>query len=404
MRTIKDDFTAVEGAPVIFTQYLRGVSWRRQGMPRAKPVDRMVWHFLRSCDCHKRLSIGEVAREVWGVETDHRNTARSSLKRLKKIGLAFMDDGGWMAIMPGPRSAWITKHMGVIIVPGKPSDGGDNHHGSGGDNHHPCTIIDQGQSSRGGGDKRHGKGVTIVTSKGDKRHPIEKRREREEETTTNPRELPTIEELIYKVLKIGVADAIDIHPKLFENPEEAPTDEISYRRWIAVAVASVIEKTKKKNREEGQPTSISGLIVTIQPSFEDQHCRATNAISQFLEQQEFEKKKQQRQETQQAVIKKSNPKIPAWDAVEDKPEITPKVWLENRMPELHKRVMTIIGAEGDEAEFFRSRIFLAEGSFEDRWDRSGKKNKMLAQPMRLDYTVKLASICNEFEEDKNASC
>lgn len=421
MRSIKEDFPGVGGAPIIHTQFLRGRSWRQSGMPRAKPIDRLVWHLLRSCECHRLLSIHEVARELWDDEVDNRNTARSSLKRLQSIGLAKQSGSLWMAIMPGPSSPLITKHMGKKIKPGgdnyhpKSSDvyhprHGDNYHPQNSDNHHPIDSDKRHPRENLPSDNYHPKTVINVTPKqgrlsppnSDNYHPIEIRDKREEETTTTTRDVgPSIEQLVSKARKVGVEEAISLYPRIFEEPVCLPTEELDYKRFMAVAIAIAVDRAIAKNEENGRKSSVPGLISSISKAYTTERWKAEEELDHYLVDQTKIKtaKARKARAAKSAEIPRNErfPTAPPFDPSLDDPEIKPVHWLRDRMPDLYQRVLEI---ECSDLEELIQKLQKVSRTATEVWNQTTNRTELRAIQQRNQFLSAIKPILRQFEARK----
>lgn len=404
MRSIKDDFKPISGSHVFYTPVLRGPEWKRQGLPRIGPVDRMVWHYLRAIDSVKRPTVAEIARQVWHPDGDYRSSARSSLKRLKAAGLAESDSKKrWFSIFPGSQGGLINPESGQINPDLEKSQGGSINPESGLIDPESGSINPPEEIGQSGlinppkvGQSTHLSG-SINPPKWADQPTIEKREERRKEMTTmRERAMPVVEDFLIEE-QFDLLDAMSKHPGIFVKGLAPPTSLDGIDIYCQIAVKAQIEIKRLKgdpvlNRQSyGKPVFQQFLNHPIQ---------AKAALEALLKlNRQLKSKNASTEKTAASVSRdKKIASLPTWDDHLDDPAIKPMEWLKSRIPSLHDRVSAIEVFDGSDSDYFHGRAKQISKDFLARWKKAGRKSKLSAEPMRRDLLIKVSRLCDEFEK------
>ncbi len=444
MRRVADDFKNDLGQAELHFGVLHADRWRRHGLPQVPPIDRMVWAFLRSCDCHRRRTVSEVAQKVWG-DGDHRKTARAALRRLEDAGLAIENDEGWSALLPAkPKEA--PKEGGRVDPPTRVGSS------TWGDQPTPGAIdpgaIDPGainppmgrSTQEGWGDQ-----PTLV---GRSTHPIDREigidsnDDARECVREGPNEQLDDAAVVappphnlddglpnYRAFwdaELGDLDLLALlrhYSTFFRFPDlkpPKPSDLVAWSLYLDVAIEAELLVSRLRYRAKGaEIESPGGLRATIEGKLAGNPVKAQRAILDALDVVERAKKKSkaataqaQRQEAQAAEVKRrAAPQLPEWDEEQDgapAPRDTDaamaehRSWVRRRVADFDAR-LAALEAASDDHEDLRLKAEEAFRHFVGQWDRACRARVPGAKPdARRQLLGRLALIVSQFEERKDA--
>lgn len=402
MRSIKDDFKPISGSHVFYTPVLRGPEWKRQGLPRIGPVDRMVWHYLRAIDSVKRPTVAEIARQVWHPDGDYRSSARSSLKRLKAAGLAESDSKKrWFSKFPDSQGGLINPESGQINPYLKKSQGGSINPESG--------LIDPESGSINPPEEIEQSGLINPPKVGQSTHlsgqinppkwadqpTIEKREERRKEKLASMRENPTtsdfeekasdedfdFEKFVGEEKPFDLTGVIESKPGIFKPDLKVPESLDGRDIYFDVAVEAEMIYRRSKGTEILKPLTYGARIYE---DFEQNPEKAQQSLKAGLKVLKAQREERARRAGSAKAAEKAKrlTQAPDWG---DSPELSVRPWLEKRFKDLSRTFQAIESSEEPDLKYPKKQVAALFERFEGMWERAGRKSPHQAIGVRRQF-------------------